>query len=193
MANHQRFKSISSGTGKQKVDFQVRGLHKLLLPYPRTALGPRSFISLLRVIWVPFPRPPPLVTTTLPSSQNLPHFPTETKELKKRIRNIIDPTRDLGHVDGHKASTSTETTNLPSNNALSPSASSVENQSATSIPTGEVMTDTPIPLAINRLHRSKLSADGQGGGERRLTPVCLLSYYFLPHPVALWLYIWEIR
>jgi hypothetical protein len=42
MANHQRFKSISSGIGKQKVDFQVRGLYKLLLT------------------------PPPLVTTTTP-------------------------------------------------------------------------------------------------------------------------------
>ncbi|ATZ54375.1 hypothetical protein BCIN_10g03830 [Botrytis cinerea B05.10] len=30
-------------------------------------------------------------------------FP-ETKELKKRLRNIIDPSRDLGHVDGKKSS-----------------------------------------------------------------------------------------
>ncbi|KAG4025743.1 hypothetical protein MFRU_051g00080 [Monilinia fructicola] len=42
-------------------------------------------------------------------------FP-ETKELKKRLRNIIDPARDLGHVDGKKSikpsttSTSTSTT-----------------------------------------------------------------------------------
>ncbi|KAF7948816.1 hypothetical protein EAE96_008003 [Botrytis aclada] len=32
-------------------------------------------------------------------------FP-ETKELKKRLRNIIDPSRDLGHVDGKKSTTS---------------------------------------------------------------------------------------
>lgn len=28
-------------------------------------------------------------------------FP-ETKELKRRVRDVIDPSRDLGHVDGHK-------------------------------------------------------------------------------------------
>jgi predicted Rdx family selenoprotein len=26
----------------------------------------------------------------------------ETKELKRRVRDIIDPNRDLGHVDGKK-------------------------------------------------------------------------------------------
>ncbi|CAG8949416.1 hypothetical protein HYFRA_00005045 [Hymenoscyphus fraxineus] len=30
-------------------------------------------------------------------------FP-ETKELKKRVRDVIDPSRNLGHVDGHKKS-----------------------------------------------------------------------------------------
>ncbi|KAJ8065682.1 hypothetical protein OCU04_006354 [Sclerotinia nivalis] len=35
-------------------------------------------------------------------------FP-ETKELKKRLRNIIDPSRDLGHVDGKKSTTTTMT------------------------------------------------------------------------------------
>jgi hypothetical protein len=29
---------------------------------------------------------------------------TETKELKKRVRDIIEPGRDLGHVDGKKKS-----------------------------------------------------------------------------------------
>ena len=29
-------------------------------------------------------------------------FP-ETKELKRRVRDVIEPGRDLGHVDGHKA------------------------------------------------------------------------------------------
>lgn len=32
---------------------------------------------------------------------------SETKELKKRLRNIIDPSRDLGHVDGKKCKFST--------------------------------------------------------------------------------------
>ncbi|KAI5845194.1 Rdx family-domain-containing protein [Morchella snyderi] len=38
-------------------------------------------------------------------------FP-ETKELKKRVRDVIDPSRDLGHVDGRKKP-STETTISP--------------------------------------------------------------------------------
>lgn len=33
----------------------------------------------------------------------------ETKELKKRVRDIIDPTRDLGHVDGKKKSVPSST------------------------------------------------------------------------------------
>ncbi|KAI9646054.1 hypothetical protein NHQ30_005492 [Ciborinia camelliae] len=36
-------------------------------------------------------------------------FP-ETKELKKRLRNIIDPSRDLGHVDGKKSTTTATST-----------------------------------------------------------------------------------
>lgn len=27
----------------------------------------------------------------------------ETKELKRRVRDVIDPKRDLGHVDGKKS------------------------------------------------------------------------------------------
>lgn len=32
----------------------------------------------------------------------------ETKELKRRLRDVIDPGRDLGHVDGKKTATSSE-------------------------------------------------------------------------------------
>ncbi|KUJ21124.1 uncharacterized protein LY89DRAFT_681731 [Mollisia scopiformis] len=44
-------------------------------------------------------------------------FP-ETKELKRRVRDIIDPSRDLGHVDGKKSTpkpppTTTQPTALP--------------------------------------------------------------------------------
>lgn len=40
-------------------------------------------------------------------------FP-EVKELKRRVRDIIDPSRDLGHVDGKKKPvTSTSTTSPP--------------------------------------------------------------------------------
>ncbi|KAF7937606.1 uncharacterized protein EAE98_001920 [Botrytis deweyae] len=45
---------------------------------------------------------------TLWDRKNEGGFP-ETKELKKRLRNIIDPSRDLGHVDGKKSTTSTAT------------------------------------------------------------------------------------
>jgi hypothetical protein len=31
------------------------------------------------------------------------HSYIETKELKKRVRDVIDPKRDLGHVDGKKS------------------------------------------------------------------------------------------
>lgn len=33
----------------------------------------------------------------------------ETKEIKRRVRDIIDPNRDLGHVDGKKKPVSSET------------------------------------------------------------------------------------
>lgn len=41
---------------------------------------------------------------------------TETKELKRRVRDIIDPGRDLGHVDGKKK-TSAAPTSSPSTSA----------------------------------------------------------------------------
>lgn len=45
-------------------------------------------------------------------------FP-ETKELKRRLRNIIDPSRDLGHVDGKKS-----TTTMTPNSSITPHGSS---------------------------------------------------------------------
>ncbi|KAI5793242.1 seleno protein domain protein [Geopyxis carbonaria] len=41
-------------------------------------------------------------TTTLWDRKTDGGFP-ETKELKRRVRDVIEPGRDLGHVDGHKA------------------------------------------------------------------------------------------
>lgn len=40
--------------------------------------------------------PTPTTTRLTPNS-------SETKELKRRVRDIIDPSRNLGHVDGHKS------------------------------------------------------------------------------------------
>ena len=49
----------------------------------------------------------PLLSHPLPNSQQLtclanPLTPIETKTLKRLVRDIIDPSRDLGHVDGKK-------------------------------------------------------------------------------------------
>lgn len=56
-------------------------------------------------------------------------FP-EVKELKKRVRDCIDPFRDLGHVDGKKSVPSTTTSNPEP--AASDAASVVEATSPTS-------------------------------------------------------------
>jgi len=71
-------------------------------------------------------------------------FP-ETKELKRRVRDIIDPSRDLGHVDGKKTiSTPTPpTTTEPQQSTL-----------------------TPLPRAINRLQSSSSTTS-----ERKFTPM----------------------
>lgn len=47
------------------------------------------------------------------NNQSPPVLNAETKSLKKLVRDIIDPTRDLGHVDGHKAAVTNST---PKNN-----------------------------------------------------------------------------
>ena len=47
--------------------------------------------------------PPPRPRILTKHKTNPPSFP-ETKELKKRVRDLIDPSRDLGHVDGKKKS-----------------------------------------------------------------------------------------
>ncbi|KAI9740994.1 MAG: hypothetical protein M1834_002705 [Cirrosporium novae-zelandiae] len=54
-------------------------------------------------------------------------FP-ETKELKKRIRDVIDPTRNLGHVDGKKNATTTTTTTTTPDVDVDAAASSPSSQ-----------------------------------------------------------------
>ena len=49
------------------------------------------------------------------NNQSPPLLNAETKSLKKLVRDIIDPTRDLGHVDGHKAAVTNST---PKNNNI---------------------------------------------------------------------------
>ncbi|KAF8863759.1 hypothetical protein BDZ45DRAFT_712112 [Acephala macrosclerotiorum] len=80
-------------------------------------------------------------------------FP-ETKELKRRVRDIIDPSRDLGHVDGKKSTPSHP----------QPPSSTTNTTSSTPDPTSS-SAFTPIPKAINRLQALPLAA------ERKFTPM----------------------
>ncbi|KAH7360446.1 selT/selW/selH seleno protein domain-containing protein, partial [Rhexocercosporidium sp. MPI-PUGE-AT-0058] len=84
-------------------------------------------------------------------------FP-ETKELKRRVRDIVDPKRDLGHVDGKK---STPTNPEPSTSTSTISAPSSQDPT----PQNTTGTNTPIPRAINRL-QAAVSSD-----ERKFTPM----------------------
>ncbi|ESZ93009.1 selenoprotein W family protein [Sclerotinia borealis F-4128] len=78
-------------------------------------------------------------------------FP-ETKELKKRVRNIIDPSRDLGHVDGKK---STSATTIPS----------TSNPTTTNPP--------PITNAISAL-QPQLQPQ-PNSAERKITPMDIVT------------------
>ncbi|KAG4436354.1 hypothetical protein IFR05_008175 [Cadophora sp. M221] len=87
-------------------------------------------------------------------------FP-ETKELKRRVRDIIDPKRDLGHVDGKK---NTSTNPEPS------TTTSTNPSSQEPTPQNTSGTNTPIPRAINRLHAAV------SGDERKFTPMDISSF-----------------
>jgi len=95
-------------------------------------------------------------------------FP-ETKELKRRVRDIIDPTRNLGHVDGYSKAVSSPTS---ANSAYISSSSSSTHQLHTATPrtaTEGPAAEVAIPKAINRLQ----GGEGQalGLGERKFTPM----------------------
>ncbi|EPE36085.1 Thioredoxin-like protein [Glarea lozoyensis ATCC 20868] len=89
-------------------------------------------------------------------------FP-ETKELKRRVRDVIDPARNLGHVDGHKKKPSPSAIQTTQPDATQPPAQislpaapgfSTINISATSEPS----TPLPLPSPISPLethHRAK--------------------------------------
>ncbi|CZS90136.1 uncharacterized protein RAG0_01291 [Rhynchosporium agropyri] len=82
-------------------------------------------------------------------------FP-ETKELKRRVRDVVDPKRDLGHVDGKKSiTTNPEPSTLATNANTSAQEATAQNASIT----------TPIPRAINRLQAAV------NGEERKFTPM----------------------
>jgi len=74
-------------------------------------------------------------------------FP-ETKELKRRVRDVIDPNRDLGHIDGH-------------------SKTKDGNDEPAPAPTEHIPSGQPIPRAINRLQASA----NPETAERKFTPM----------------------
>ncbi|KAL2074516.1 hypothetical protein VTL71DRAFT_8294 [Oculimacula yallundae] len=82
-------------------------------------------------------------------------FP-ETKELKRRVRDIIDPKRDLGHVDGKKNASA---------NPESSASTSISTPLSQLTPQTTGSTNAPIPRAINRL-QAVVSSD-----ERKFTPM----------------------
>ncbi|CAK7563250.1 MAG: hypothetical protein SEPTF4163_001114 [Sporothrix epigloea] len=70
-------------------------------------------------------------------------FP-ETKELKRRVRNVIDPGRDLGHVDrDHGKSTTAPVAAEPE--AEAKAGTSVPVSMATTAAASQVTTDLPAP------------------------------------------------
>ncbi|KAF7902047.1 uncharacterized protein EAF01_007345 [Botrytis porri] len=84
-------------------------------------------------------------------------FP-ETKELKKRLRNIIDPSRDLGHVDGKKSTTSTtpHSASKPASNSQLQSAPS-DVKPSTSTPANTTSQPSPSsPVSTSQLVEAKL-------------------------------------
>lgn len=73
------------------------GAEPLQLPGRGSEQNLRSFSSIRILFFVP---PIPQYPFALLSTNA-----TETKTLKKLVRDIIDPSRDLGHVDGKKSTT----------------------------------------------------------------------------------------
>lgn len=75
---------------------------------------------------------------------------TETKELKKRVRDIIDPGRDLGHVDGKKKTTGMS-----------------EAPASDDVPSEQTLVEGPETAVRPKAIRQLKSHDG----ERKFTPM----------------------
>ena len=129
------------------------------VPFPTQAALPIIYqTSLFNTTPLSFPYSPPSKTT----DSNPQLHPTEVKHLKQLVRNIIDPSRDLGHVDRHSnpaPSSSTTTTKeqtpppasqAPTSNptANPPQALSAEDPKA-SVPQGLHIAPAPTPQAPN--------------------------------------------
>ncbi|RDW72530.1 SelT/SelW/SelH family protein [Aspergillus mulundensis] len=111
-------------------------------------------------------------------------FP-EVKELKSRVRNLIDPNRDLGHTDralrkgAPSTSTSTSTSTATDASSTSSTTKTATKSTSTSTGTGTPDTDLPPPIAVpasasdpaSMSARAKVaeSESASGSGERAPT------------------------
>jgi hypothetical protein len=96
----------------------------------------------------------------------------ETKELKRRVRDIIDPTRNLGHVDSHpKKPISSETPVQPTittSKELPPQTPAVPSQDAEK--------DTPFLLkGSDPSHTGGRDAERAASGDEPESPKTLLE------------------
>lgn len=94
----------------------------------------------------------------------------ETKELKRRVRDVIDPGRDLGHVDGKKKSvaSTTESSNFSTTGRETPQTEYSENQTETTKRPESVHGDTEAPTDGPRPQALKPSGTQE---ERKFTPM----------------------
>ncbi|CAK7230269.1 hypothetical protein SCUCBS95973_007517 [Sporothrix curviconia] len=86
-------------------------------------------------------------------------FP-ETKELKRRVRDVIEPGRNLGHVDrnyGKSAATGTGT-------AMAITADAVPKAAVPAVAAAEVKAEAPVPVSA--------AAESQDKKENSAAPFC---------------------
>jgi predicted Rdx family selenoprotein len=102
-------------------------------------------------------------STTLPSPSRTGMLTSdaETKELKRRVRDIIDPSRNLGHVDSHK----TPMNKTAADTSVQPAASDPlpRVQGSTLPAEGTATSSAPPPKAMDHLQNTS------GDGDRRST------------------------
>jgi hypothetical protein len=96
--------------------------------------------------------------TTTNSPADFPPCNTETKELKRRVRDIIDPGKDLGHVDGKKiagaAEGGTSTGNFA---ALEAKLESVQRESKKQ--NEHLLKESSVPLMVENSKGESTSVD----------------------------------
>jgi hypothetical protein len=94
------------------------------------------------------------------STSNADHPMPETKELKRRVRDIIDPSRHLGHVDSHVKKPASET---PSQQG--PSGNQLPLRDST-VPVGAAASSTPpVSRAEDALQEVKGDGERDGHGD----------------------------